>query len=97
VAVLATPLHIYLCVKLLGVSPFYILHDGKSMILATAFMAFGIAILKWGIFQFIPSTYLILTTFVLIFAGTMIYAGSLWFLDRSFILNISSLLKKAAA
>jgi PST family polysaccharide transporter len=97
VAVLATPLHIYLCVKLLGVSPSYILHDGKSMILATGFMAFGVAILKWGIFQFIPATYLILSTFVLIFAGTMIYAGSLWLLDRSFILNISSLLKKAAA
>jgi O-antigen/teichoic acid export membrane protein len=95
VAVVATPIHIYLCVKLLGVSPFYLWQEGKSMILSTIGMAIGVALLKWGLLPYLSIPYAILSLSILIFTGGLIYLGCLWLLDRDFILGASSLLKRA--
>jgi len=95
VAVVATPIHIYLCIKLLGVSPFYIWLEGKPMILAVLAMTAGVSVLKWGILTHVP-VYPFLSLGVLIGTGCLIYLGCLWLLDRSFVLTTSSLLKRAA-
>jgi PST family polysaccharide transporter len=95
VAVVATPIHIYLCVKLLGLSTFYIWQDGKPMILATICMAVGITSLKWWLLSFVNITHAAISLGVLVFAGCLIYFVCLWLLDRDFILNTSSLLKRS--
>lgn len=94
VALIAIPIHIYLCVKMLGVSPFYLWQQGKPMILSTLGMAIGIAALKWGILPIIDVPYAFVSLSVLISVGCAIYLASLWLLDRSFILNTTILLKR---
>jgi PST family polysaccharide transporter/lipopolysaccharide exporter len=96
IALVAMPIHIYLCVKMLKVSPFYIWKDGKPMIISTICMAAGVAIFKWGILQFMPMPYAFLSIGVLICTGCIIYLACLWILDQSFILQTKNLLKKAA-
>jgi PST family polysaccharide transporter len=97
VALVAIPIHIYLCVKILGVSPIYLWQEGKPMILSTICMTVGVAALKWGILPFMPIPYAFLSLGAFICAGCIIYLGCLWLLDRSFILQTSTLLKRAVA
>ena len=47
VALLALPIHVFLCNRMLGASPLYLWHDGKPVILATVFMALGVAGAHW--------------------------------------------------
>lgn len=96
VAVVALPLHIYLCVRLLKVSPFYLWHEGKPMILSTIAMAVGISTLKWGVLPLIGVPHLAISISLLIGAGILIYLASLWFLDRNFVRDTRSIIKKAA-
>ncbi len=96
VAVVATPIHIYLCVKLLGVSPLYLWQTGKPMILSTVGMVIGVATLKWVLFHFVSIPYAVLSLGCLIFAGCFVYLVCLWLLDRDFILYTSTLLKRAS-
>jgi PST family polysaccharide transporter len=95
VAVIATPIHVYLCVKILDVSPFYLWKEGKPMLLACLVMASGVAILKWIVLPSIQLPYVHLSLAILIFLGGGIYLFSLWYLDRFFILQTTSLFKKA--
>jgi len=95
VALLAIPIHIYLCVVLLGISPFYIWEKGKSMLLSTVAMVAGISILKWGLFPFFLVHHAVASLGVMILAGSAIYIACLWLLDRDFILDTASLLKRA--
>lgn len=95
VAVVAIPIHIYLCVKLLGISPIYIWLEGKPMIIATAGMAIGISAIKWGLLPFVLVYHSILSLGILVFTGCFIYLSCLWIMDRDFILDSSSLLKRA--
>ena len=95
VALIATPIHIYLCVKLLGMSPFYLWQEGKPMILSTICMTIGVATIKWGVLTIMPIPCAFLSLGVLICAGCTIYLGCLWMLDRSFILDTSILLRRA--
>jgi O-antigen/teichoic acid export membrane protein len=96
VAIIAIPIQTYFCVKMLGVSPFYLWQEGKPMILSTIFMAVGVSALKWGFLPLIAISHASLSLGVLIGAGGMIYLCCLWILDRSFVLQTHSLIKKAA-
>jgi len=95
VAVVATPIHIYLCVKILGVSPFYLWQEGKPMLLSTIVMVICVFALKRVLLLFSPFPYAFLSLGVLIGAGGLVYFGCLWLLDRDFILHTSTLLKRA--
>jgi len=97
VALIATPIHIYLCTRMLRVSPFYLWQEGKHMMLSVMAMAIGISMLKWGILPLIEITHVFLSLGTLICAGCIIYLGCLWLLDRSFILQTKNLFKKAVA
>jgi len=97
VALVAMPIHIYLCTKMLSVSPFYLWQEGKPMMLSTLAMAFGIAVLKWGVWPMINFPHLSLSVAILITTGGIIYVGCLFWLDRDFVLQTRMLIRKAAS
>lgn len=97
VAVVATPIHIYLCVRLLGASPFYLWQQGKPMILATLIMDGVISILKWGIMPVVHIPHVSLSLALLIGVGCLTYFGSLLLMDKSFVVNTIALVRKASA
>jgi O-antigen/teichoic acid export membrane protein len=88
VALAAIPLHIFFCRKILGVSPFYLWHEGKRIVLAAMLMVFAVTILKSSMIHLIPllPTYILLT--LMLMTGVTVYIGSLWLLDRSFVMQI---------
>jgi PST family polysaccharide transporter len=95
VAVVATPIHIYLCVKILGVSPFYLWQEGKPMLLSTIVMVICVFALKRVLLLFFPLAYPVLSLSVLICAGGLVYFCCLWLFDPDFILHTSTILKRA--
>ena len=96
VALVAIPIHVYLCVRMLGVSPLYLWHEGKPMILATLTMAIVVVGLKWVFTLSGSGSPELVNLVVLIVLGVVAYGGTLWLLDRSFVLQTKSLLKRAA-
>ena len=95
VAIIAIPIHIYICVKLLGVSPLYIWQQCKPMILATLVMSLCIGILKWVVLPIMLIPHVILSICILICSGSLTYLVCLWFLDRSFFIEIKNLIRKS--
>ena len=96
VALLAIPIHVFLCMRLLRASPFYLWHDGKPMILATVVMALGVVGAKWLLAWLtggLPQALILITS-----VGTVLiaYGGMLCLLDAPFVLQTRSLLKKTA-
>jgi hypothetical protein len=60
-------------------------------------MAFGIAVLKWGVWPMINFPHLSLSVAILITTGGIIYVGCLFWLDRDFVLQTRMLIRKAAS
>jgi O-antigen/teichoic acid export membrane protein len=96
VALAAIPLHIYLSVKVLRLSPFYLWHEGKSILLSTVAMTSGIVVLKWEILPMMHVPHVFISLVILVTVGILIYLGGLWLIDRDFILEARNLIKKAA-
>lgn len=96
VALVAMPIHIYLCVKMLRVSPLYLWQEGKPMMLSTMAMALGVAALKWGILPMINFPHVSMVIAILLGSGCLIYFVCLWLLDRPFVLQTRAMIKKAA-
>ena len=98
IGLVSLPIHVYLCVRVLGVSPFYLWDDGKPMFLSAIIMACGVATLKWGLLPFFPIPLLStsLSLGVLILSGGLIYFACLWLLDRSFVIQTYFHVKKIA-
>lgn len=85
------PLHVYLGVRTLGLSPFYLWHYGRPAMLATLVMAGALVVLKSLVI--LPQTLICLA--MLIGAGVLVYSLALWRLDRSFVAEMRSLIKAA--
>lgn len=96
VALVAMPFHIYLCQRMLNVSPFYLWYDGRTFFLATIAMGAGVGVSKWGLHSIAPALPQALALAFFIIMGAGIYAVTLWLLDRAFILQISRLIRQAA-
>jgi len=96
VAMIAIPIHIYLCVKMLNVSPFYLWHEGKPMIISTMAMAFGVAVLKWVILPLIHVPHVSISLAILLGTGSLTYLSCLCFLDQNFVQQTRAIIKKAA-
>jgi O-antigen/teichoic acid export membrane protein len=93
-SLLSIPLYVYFCVRLLGVSPFYLWDDGRSVILATLAMA-GIIWTINGLMAVAGfSQGAVLSLAVMILTGLASYIGMLWLLDRSFVLQTLDRLKR---
>lgn len=93
---IGVPIQVYFCVRMLRVSPFYLWQEGKPMILSTIIMAVGVSVLKWGLLPSIAIPHIALSLGALIVAGGSIYLTCLWFLDRSFLLQTRSIIKRAS-
>jgi PST family polysaccharide transporter len=95
VALVAMPIHIFLCVKMLHVSAFYLWEQGKPMMISTIAMAIGIVILKWGILPIISVPHISIAFAALLGSGCLIYFLSLWLLDKDFVLQTKAMIRKA--
>jgi len=96
VAVGATALHVFLCVKMLKVSPFYLWHEGKTVILSVLAMA-GVVLAVKTMFQGrLHNAAGWFVVALLIMTGMATYIGALWVLDRQFILSVRGMVKKTA-
>ena len=95
VALVATPIHVYLCKRMLGVSPFYLWYDGKYIILASLFMGLTVLIVKISMNIFLYSLHTMIVLPILIISGLIVYTGSLWLMDRTFVMQIKDQLIRA--
>jgi hypothetical protein len=96
VALVALPIHIYLCQRMLNVSLFYLWYDGRNFILAAIVMGIGLGITKWVLHSSATTLNQALALAILLALGVSVYAATLWLLDRAFILQISRLIRQAA-
>ena len=94
-ALAVMPIHVYLAVRLLKVSPFYLWHTGKSMMLAVLAMAMAVTGVKWLLVwngNALPS---VLSLGLLIVTGGIVYGLMLLLLDRPFVSDARKLLARA--
>jgi len=97
VGLLAIPIHVYVSVRVLGLSPFYLWHNGRPVFIATLSMVFALCCLKWGLGLFMNEVQGLLIPGAMIITSLVVYAGILWLLDKPFILRAKSLLRQAAS
>ncbi|MCW1300569.1 MAG: lipopolysaccharide biosynthesis protein [Candidatus Parvarchaeota archaeon] len=97
VAVVAIPMHIYLCVKVLKVNVNYLWDLGKPMILSSLLMTVVIYLIKNMVMHHSNSFYSVVSVVFLIFTGVTVYILSLLFLDREFIKMTRNIVRKAIA
>ena len=96
VALLATPIHVFLCTRMLRLSPFYLWQEGRPMFLSAALMALAVLALKSGLALRawpIPGW---LSLALLVGLGAATYALCLRLLDPQFIAKTTSHFRKAA-
>lgn len=92
----AIPIHVYLCMRMLGISPFYLWYEGKFVAFATLAMTLAIIVCKQAFVLSINSVPCVVTLIMLIIVSVMTYSGTLWLLDRSFMLQMKTLLRRVA-
>jgi PST family polysaccharide transporter len=96
IGLLAIPIHVYVSVRVLRLSPFYLWHNGRPFFIATLGMALTLCCLKWGLGVHANEARGLLVLGVMICVSPAVYACILWLLDKPFILHAKSLLKQAA-
>jgi PST family polysaccharide transporter len=89
---ISIPIHIFLGVKILKLSPWYLWQDGKTIFISTAVMAGAIYLCGRTL------TYhnIIFQLSALILVGIITYGGTMWLIDKSFLIETLALIKKAA-
>jgi O-antigen/teichoic acid export membrane protein len=93
VALVSLPIHSYMAMRLLGLSPFYLWQRGKAIILA----AIGMAVAGFGSAYILPSTWPAWAQLLaLVPICVAVYGIVLWLLDHSFILQTVKLFRNAA-
>jgi len=89
-------IQVFFAVRLLKVSPLYLWKEGKFLILSTLVMAAVVTGLKVGFTLGTSNLPELVRSVILIMAGVVAYVGTLWLLDRPFVLQAKSLLRRAA-
>jgi PST family polysaccharide transporter len=87
VCVIAVPLHVYLCRRMLDVSPFYLWYDANLFVVSTAIMGLVVAFFKWGLLWMAPAFPRVFTLTIIIISGGVSYLAALYMLDRAFVVN----------
>jgi len=95
VALVSTPIHIFVCVRMLRVSPFYLWEQGKPLFLAGLTMLLAVTAAKQalGLFRVQPWVPLL----ALVPVGVLSYGAMIWLLDRPFVLQTKRLVTRAAS
>lgn len=87
-------IHVYILNRFLGVSKYYLWHEGNKILLALFSLLIILGGMKIG-FLYSPGEISVLTKLALmIIIGMSVYTGCLWFVDRRFIMQIRNLLKR---
>lgn len=89
------PLHVFVAVKLLNVSPFYLWKIGRPIILSTIIMVFSVRGLDWIFTKSLPSFSIAGELFLCTICGAFVYFCALWVMDRQFVLNTKVLIIRA--
>jgi len=89
-------IHVAFFVNLLRVSPFYLWHEGKAMILGAAAMAVVVLAAKAALFQHAASSPGWLVLALLVPLGTATYIVAVWRLDPQFVLSLKGMLERVA-
>ena len=96
VEIIWLPIHVYLCKRMLGISPFYLWYEGKPIIFATSAMALVIVGCK-EVFTLSANAFSdVLMLISLIIAGGVTYGGTLWLLDQPLVLEMKALFRRVA-
>jgi O-antigen/teichoic acid export membrane protein len=93
-ALTSIPIQLFLCNKLLGVSPYYLWENGKNSILATTAMTVCLQILKWSVDYLGIGTPCVMSLALLILAGIFIYAATMWLMDKPSVLEMLRLSRR---
>jgi O-antigen/teichoic acid export membrane protein len=88
-------IHVFFIVKLLGISVFYLWHEGKMVILSVFFMAIVVFTGKAFLCAQMTNGVSCMALFSVVLLGVASYVGTLWILDRQFLLSIKGLIKRA--
>jgi PST family polysaccharide transporter len=88
-------IYTYLFHRVVGVSPFYLWHQGKEIIFSALAMAMIIWIMKSMLYFFSAPKIVILATIILM--GIFSYMATLWFLNRKFLIKTFQLIRQAVA
>jgi O-antigen/teichoic acid export membrane protein len=89
------PVHVFLCMRMLAVSPWYLWRDGKPAIQASLLLVLVVAGVEAGLNSVGGGVSELGTLSLMITLGILTYGSVLWLLDRSFILQTANLLKRA--
>lgn len=94
-AILSVPIHVYMAVKILNLPYMYLWNTGKQMIYSTLIMMFSILgaqrLLGMSDFSSLAIVNLILSVFI----GISSYLGALLILEKSIVLQVRDLVRKA--
>lgn len=94
VCLLTILFHVWLCVRMLNVSYFYLWQQGKSVILATLWMSSAVWLAKEMLATKSPLDPAINVTLVILI-GIIVYAVALWRFDRPFVLDTKRIVLRA--
>jgi PST family polysaccharide transporter len=94
VAMVANPMHVYLCVRMLGVSPWYIWRQGKLVMIPALFMAFSLVVMKMGITVVLSNLPDPVMLGILVATGVFVYVSTLWIINRQLLLQVMDLVKR---
>jgi O-antigen/teichoic acid export membrane protein len=95
VALVATPIHIYLCVRMLRVSPSYLWQEGKHFFLAAGFMLLAINSAKGLLGYAQPHPWIPLI--ILLSAGAFSYFAIVWIFNRAFLLHTKNIVLRVVS
>jgi hypothetical protein len=91
------PFHIYVAVRFLNLSPFYLWRDGKSTFFSVLFMVGSVILTQW-LLGFVNGYLLpILSLAIEIFMGGAVYFLAYYLFDREFVFQTIKLVRQGIA
>lgn len=86
--IIAVPVHICLCVQMLRVSPLYLWHEGKAMILASVGMGVVVLLVKSALHAHLPHSPAWLVLVLLVSTGVATYLAAVCRMDPQFVAGL---------
>jgi O-antigen/teichoic acid export membrane protein len=94
---IGVPIQVAVCSRLLGLSPLYLWHQGRSIILSVVGMAGTVLSIRWVLTMAGWTEPAPLRAAVLGAAALTSYATCLWLLDRPFVKHVAALVRRSLA
>ena len=95
VALVAIPLHIYLCRRMLGLPWLYLWHHGRSFIAASVAMGLAVGGVRFVMRSAEFGIHPVVELAALVAFGVGVYAVTVWFIERKFVADLMQLAQRA--